>query len=214
MGVRVDESRHHDAPPRIDHRIVRRDQSLNRGATAHTRDAAIFDQHGAVGDDTQIAHGAAGARTGWSSQRHQLRAIGNGGFHERGSIGIWMPRSCANSIAFWYPASAWRMMPGSRIGGEHALQPPAARLGAIGHHHHPGMLRVADADAAAVMNGNPGRARRRIEHRVEQRPIGDGVRPVAHGFGFAIGRRHRTGIQMIAPDHDRRLRAFRAVHNR
>ena len=55
------------------------------------------------------------------------------------------------------------------------------------------------------MHRHPRRARRRVEQRVQDRPVGDRVAAVAHAFGFAIGRRDRSGIEMIAADHDRRL---------
>src|SRR5690242_1006935 len=34
---------------------------------------------------------------------------------------------------------------GAWIAGEHALEPPRGFLAAVGHHHHPGMLRITDA---------------------------------------------------------------------
>jgi hypothetical protein len=39
----------------------------------------------------------------------------------------------------------------------------------------PRVLRVAHADAAAVMQRHPGRAAGGVEQRVEQRPVGDGI---------------------------------------
>src|SRR6185437_16983675 len=68
--------------------------------------------------------------------------------------------------------------------------------------NHSRVLRVADADAAAVVYGNPGSARRRVDQRIQQRPIGNGIGAVLHSFGFAERRSHRPGVQMIAPDHD------------
>src|SRR4029077_9126746 len=34
--------------------------------------------------------------------------------------------------------------------------------------------------------------------------VRDRVTAVAHGLGLTVGRRHRAGIEVIAPDHDRR----------
>ena len=73
------------------------------------------------------------------------------------------------------------------------------------------MLRVADADAAAVVNRNPRCARGGIHERVQERPIRDRVAPVEHALGLAIRRRNRAGVEVIAPDHDRRLH-FAAFH--
>ena len=47
-----------------------------------------------------------------------------------------------------------------------------------------------DVDPATVMNGDPGGATGGIEQGVEQRPVRDGIRAVAHGFGLAIGARN------------------------
>ena len=94
-------------------------------------------------------------------------------------------------------------MPG--IAGQHAREPFIGLARAVRHDHHAGMQRIADADAAAVMDRNPGGAGRGVEQRVEDRPVGDRVAAVAHAFGLAIRRRHRSGIEMIAADHDRRL---------
>jgi hypothetical protein len=47
---------------------------------------------------------------------------------------------------------------GSRPGrgrGEHALQAAIHLIRAVGHHHHAGVLRVADAHAAAVVDADP-----------------------------------------------------------
>jgi len=46
----------------------------------------------------------------------------------------------------------------ARVAGQHALQAPIGFLGAIGQHYHSGMLRITDADASAVVDGNPGGA--------------------------------------------------------
>src|SRR6266496_2418624 len=55
----------------------------------------------------------------------------------------------------------------ARIGGQHALELPGGELGAVGHHDHPGMLRVADADPATVMDRDPAGAGGRVDERVE-----------------------------------------------
>src|ERR1022692_1565543 len=41
------------------------------------------------------------------------------------------------------------------IGGQHALEAPLRFIAAIRHHDHAGVLRVTDAHAAAIVNGNP-----------------------------------------------------------
>ncbi len=75
---------------------------------------------------------------------------------------------------------------------------------AVGHDDLSRVLTVADAHAAAVMETHPRRAAHRIDQRIQDRPIADGIRAVAHRFGFAVRRSDRSRIEMIAPDHDRR----------
>src|ERR1700760_925011 len=56
---------------------------------------------------------------------------------------------------------------------------------------------------AAMMQTYPGRASGSVYQRIEQRPVGDRIAPVKHGFGFAVGRGHGTRIQVITADDDR-----------
>ena len=76
---------------------------------------------------------------------------------------------------------------GPRIGGEHSCQAAISHLRTIGDCDHAGMDRVSDPDAATMMEGDPTRATRGIEHGVKQRPIRDRVAPVPHGLGFPVG---------------------------
>ena len=100
------------------------------------------------------------------------------------------------------------------IARQHALELLVRLARAVGDDDHAGVQRVADADAAAVVDRHPGGAARRVEQRVEDRPVGDGVAAVAHAFGFAVGRRDRPGVEMIAADDDRRLHDRRAAPGR
>src|SRR5207244_5834237 len=77
--------------------------------------------------------------------------------------------------------------PGAGVGGQHALEPPGRVGGAVGDDDHAGVERVADADAAAVVDADPRRAGRGVEQRVQHRPVGDGVGAVAHRLGLAVG---------------------------
>src|ERR1035438_4739874 len=89
--------------------------------------------------------------------------------------------------------------------GEDALNALRHLVGAVGDSDLPGMLRVADAHASAVMNRNPRRAAGGAEQRIEQRPVGDGVAAVFHGFGLAKGRGDGTAVEMVASHDDGRL---------
>src|SRR5258706_6314409 len=55
-----------------------------------------------------------------------------------------------------------------RIVPEHALDALRRRGSAVAHDHQARVLRVAHADAAAMMEGNPRRAARGGEERVQQ----------------------------------------------
>ena len=81
-------------------------------------------------------------------------------------------------------------------------RPAASR--AVADDHHAGVLGVAHADAAAVMDRHPGRAAGGVEQRIEQRPVRDRIRAVPHRFGFPIRARHGARVQVIAADDDGR----------
>ena len=91
------------------------------------------------------------------------------------------------------------------IVGQHSLEPAGCLGCAVGDDHLSGMERVADADAAAVVEAHPGGAARHVEHGVQQRPIGDGIAAVFHRFGLAEGAGNRPGIEVVAADDDGRL---------
>ena len=93
------------------------------------------------------------------------------------------------------------------VGREHALEALRRLVGAVGDDDHAGVDRVADPDAAAVVDADPGRARRHVDERVQDRPVGDRVGAVAHRLGLAVRRGDRAGVEVVAPDHDRRLDA-------
>ena len=56
------------------------------------------------------------------------------------------------------------------------------------------------------------RAGRRVDQRVEQRPVGDGVGAVGHRLGLAVRRRDRARVEVVAADHDRRRQLAAAHH--
>ena len=95
---------------------------------------------------------------------------------------------------------------------EHARNAPVGGLGAVADDDHTGVLRIAHADAAAMVQRNPGRTTGDVEHGVEQRPVADRIAAVLHRFGLAIGAGHAARIEMIATDHDRSLQFATAHH--
>src|SRR5258706_13350612 len=64
------------------------------------------------------------------------------------------------------------------------------------------MLRITHANAATMMNRAPGPAAGGVQQRIEQRPVGPRIRAVAHRLGFGIGTGDRTGVEVVAADHD------------
>src|SRR5437762_13253750 len=56
-----------------------------------------------------------------------------------------------------------------------------------------------------MMKRNPARAGRRVQQRVQYRPVRNSVASIFHGLRFSEGRCNRTAVQMITPDHDRRF---------
>ena len=79
------------------------------------------------------------------------------------------------------------------VGRQHALEPLGRVVGAVGDDDHPRVDRVADADAAAVVDADPRRARGDVEQRVQDRPVGDRVGAVAHRLGLAVRRGDGAG---------------------
>ena len=101
---------------------------------------------------------------------------------------------------------------GGRVVPQHPLDPLGRRVAAVGHDHHPGVLRVTHAHAAAVVQADPGGTARSVEQRVEQWPVGNGIAAVKHRLGLAVGRRDRARIEVIPADHDRGFELTRLDH--
>ncbi|EEF93719.1 hypothetical protein CATMIT_01647, partial [Catenibacterium mitsuokai DSM 15897] len=101
---------------------------------------------------------------------------------------------------------------GARVVPQHPGDAAVGLFAAVADDHHAGMLRIAHADAAAVVQRHPGRAAGDVEHGVEQRPVADRVAAVLHRLGLAVGRGHRAAVEMIAADHHRRLELAVAHH--
>ena len=74
----------------------------------------------------------------------------------------------------------------------------------VGDDDHAAVDRVADPDAAAVVDAHPGGAGGDIEERVQDRPVRDRIGAVAHRLRLAVRRGDGPGVEVIAPDHDGR----------
>ena len=80
-----------------------------------------------------------------------------------------------------------------------------SQRGAVGHGHLAGVNGAAHADPAPVMDRHPRGAGRDVHHRVQQRPVGDGIGTVLHRLGLPVRRCHRAAVEVVAADHDRGL---------
>jgi len=90
----------------------------------------------------------------------------------------------------------------ARVDRQHALEALRHLVAAVRDDDHSRVERVADPDAAAVMDAHPRRAGSDVEKRVEDRPVRDRIGTVAHRLGLAVGRRHRPGVEVVATDDD------------
>src|SRR5579875_3797586 len=227
VGVRVDETGKHHAPAKIElFRPASLVQRFDPAARADGRDAVSLHENRTIarneplegknlrtaGDEQsghadyqesnagprniQIFYGGLGASLRpWAGRRRRVRNTlarhrdFDAGFIGKGDgFGVASVRMASDADA--------------GIVGEHALDARVHFPGAVGDQHLPGVLGIADADPAAVVDGNPARAAGGIEQGIQEGPIGDGIGPVAHGFRLAIGRRNGTAIEMVAADYD------------
>src|SRR5262245_8641426 len=83
---------------------------------------------------------------------------------------------------------------------QHPLETYAHLRRPVGHDHLTRMQRVSDAHATTVMERHPRGTTRGVEQRIQNRPIGDGVRAIPHRFRFPKWRRDAPRIEMIATD--------------
>ncbi len=90
---------------------------------------------------------------------------------------------------------------------EHAGQLLRRQRRTVGHADLAGVDGPANPDAAAVVDGDPRGPAGRVQQRIEQRPVGNGIRPVEHLLGFTVRRGHRTAVEVVAADHDRGFQA-------
>ena len=102
--------------------------------------------------------------------------------------------------------------PAAGVVGEHPLELLSRQSRPIRNRHLAGVNRAPDADSTAVVDRHPGRSRRGVEQGVEERPVGDGVGPVAHPLRLAVRRCHRAGVEVIPADDDRRLEVAARHH--
>ena len=99
----------------------------------------------------------------------------------------------------------------SRIVREHALESPSGAGRAVGDAHLTGVQRVPDPHTPAVVERDPCRPGGSVQERVQDRPVGDGIRAVRHALGLAERRRDRAGVEVVAPD-DHRCADVPALH--
>src|SRR3989454_4273260 len=99
-----------------------------------------------------------------------------------------------------------------RVRRQDAPDPAFRVLGAVAHDQGARVRRIPDADAATVVDGDQVRASRGVQERVEQGPVGDRIRAVAHPFRLAVGGGHRARVEVVPRDHDRPAELPRCHH--
>jgi len=119
--------------------------------------------------DSHVSHSSM-ARSGSTSNHRQLQSL-----LPRARNRILVPR-----VGVAHHARRW-------IVPQHSRDAGVGFFRAIAHDHEAGVLRVTHADAAAVVERYPGGATGGVEQCVEQRPVGNRIGTVTHGFGFAVG---------------------------
>ena len=91
----------------------------------------------------------------------------------------------------------------SRIGGQDTFELLGGQGRAIRDDDHAGVLREADAHAAAMVDRDPGRPGGGVD-KGEEGPVRDRVGAVGHRLGLAVGAGHGPGIEVVAADDYRR----------
>ena len=76
---------------------------------------------------------------------------------------------------------------GAGVRRQNAAESPLGSVRPIGDDHHARVDRVTDPDPAAVVDRHPRRAAGGVDQGVQDRPVGDRVRAVAHAFRFPVG---------------------------
>ena len=77
MGVGVNKSREYDIVGAIDLLgVLRKGMLADFIRRADSDDLAVCDQHGAIVEDAQLAHGCAAARGSFAAQSQELRCMG------------------------------------------------------------------------------------------------------------------------------------------
>src|SRR5438309_9022165 len=77
MRVRIDESRHYNAPTRIDNFFVA-NILFDLSARTDFLDLAVADKHSSIANDPECRHLSLDARALWSAQRDELRSVQDG----------------------------------------------------------------------------------------------------------------------------------------
>ena len=73
----------------------------------------------------------------------------------------------------------------SWIIGKDTLQSDTHLRRSVGDNYLPGVERISDPYTTTVVERNPRRAARYVQHRVEKRPVGHCIASIAHPFSFA-----------------------------
>src|SRR3954469_12503135 len=95
--------------------------------------------------------------------------------------------------------------PHAGIVRQHALGLASRELGAVHDDHLARVDGTSDPDAPTVVDAYPRGSARGVDQSVAQRPGGGRTGTTGHRLGPAVRRPNAAGIEVVAPDHDRRL---------
>src|SRR4030088_1061608 len=100
----------------------------------------------------------------------------------------------------------------SGIVPQYPLDPASSGLCSVTNDDYAGMLGIAHPHAAAMGDGYPARTAGGVEKRIQKRPVGHRVRAIEHGLRFAIRAGYRAGVQVVAPNDNRRAQLATGHH--
>jgi hypothetical protein len=91
------------------------------------------------------------------------------------------------------------------VGGQDAAKANFGFDGSVGHNDLASMKAVTHTHATAMVKTDPGRPAGRVEKRIQDWPVGDGIAAISHGFGLSVRRSDTSAIKMIATNNNRRF---------
>src|SRR6266851_7254082 len=93
--------------------------------------------------------------------------------------------------------------PDSWISSQHPFELIGRLWRAIRDETHSGVNAVAHSHSSTLMYAHPGRASRRVQKRVQNRPVSDSITTVKHALGLPPWRGDASTVKMVSSNPDR-----------